>query len=71
LDLDWIVEPLWKVNLDLDCQPHFCDGCGLNWQSKKSDWATACPQTSQIEERFIKIFQKFKINYLSPKILFL
>jgi len=32
LDLDWIVNPFWKV--DLDFQSHFCDRFGLDWQSK-------------------------------------
>ncbi len=31
--LDYIVNPYWK--LDLDCQLHFFDGLGLDWQSKK------------------------------------
>ena len=35
LDLDWIVNPFWKVDLDLDCQSYICDGFGLDWQSKK------------------------------------
>ncbi len=33
LDLDWIVNPFWK--LDLDCQSYISDGFGLDWQSKK------------------------------------
>jgi len=39
LDLDWIVNPFWK--LDLDFQSHICDGFGFDWQSTKSDWAIA------------------------------
>jgi len=35
MDLDWIVDPFWKVDLDLDWQSHICDGFGLDWQSKK------------------------------------
>jgi hypothetical protein len=35
LDLDWIVNPFWKVDLDLDWQSHICDGFGLDLQSKK------------------------------------
>ncbi len=35
LDLDWIVNPFWKVDLDLDWQSHISDGFGLDWQSKK------------------------------------
>ncbi len=34
LDFDRIVNQFWKVDLDLDCQSHFCDGFGLDWQSK-------------------------------------
>ncbi len=35
LDLDWIVNPFWKSDLDLDCQSHICDWFGLDCQSKK------------------------------------
>jgi len=30
LDLDWIVNPFWKLDLDLDCQSHICVGFGLD-----------------------------------------
>ncbi len=33
--MDWIFNPFWKVDFDLDCQSHICDGFGLAWQSKK------------------------------------
>ena len=35
LDLEWIVNPFCKVDLDLDCQSYISDGFGLDWQSKK------------------------------------
>ncbi len=41
LDLDWIVNPFWKV--DLDCQSHICDGFGLDWQSEKN-WIEQQPE---------------------------
>ncbi len=46
LDLDWIVNPFWKK--DLDCQSYICDGFGLDWQSKKLDWAKACSEIQRI-----------------------
>jgi hypothetical protein len=36
LDCNWIVNPFWKVGLDLDLdQSQICDGFGLDWQSQK------------------------------------
>jgi len=40
LNFDWIVISFWK--LSLDWQSHICDEFGLDWQSKKSEWAIAC-----------------------------
>ncbi len=38
LDLDTIINPFWKV--DLDCQSQIHYGFGLDWKSEKMDWAT-------------------------------
>ncbi len=57
-DLDWIVNPFWKE--DLDFHSHIYDGFELDWHSKKLDWATACRWHWCIE-----IWNQFSYNIYS------
>jgi len=68
--LDLIVNPFWKLDLDLDYKSHNCDGFGLDWQSKKIRLSNSLYTSStllwpQVRPHWQKNLIGF-INYFCP-----